>query len=78
MVEQKTFGDSSLQRSSVFSEAVKSDQSEAQKSVPTAINHKNITAQSTTGRSGAYNKSSTAINDLQLTTNIRDKNKINN
>ena len=35
--------------------------------VPTDINHKNATEKSTSGRGGAYNKISTAIDNSELT-----------
>lgn len=64
---KKTLGHNSLQRSSVFSGEVKSDHREAHTIVPTDINHKNATEKSTSGRGGAYNKISTAIDNSKLT-----------
>lgn len=53
---------SSLSCSSAASLALHADQKDAHKMVPTAINHKNTSAISTTGRRGEYSCTDTAEN----------------
>jgi hypothetical protein len=68
-LQGKTLGYNSLYRSPDFSGVVISDHSEAHTIVPTDTNHRNATEKSTSGRGGAYNKTSTAICNIQFKIN---------